>query len=139
MKILVTGGAGFIGSHIVDQYLQLGHEVIVIDNLSTGQRDNLNPQAIFHQLDITDAEAVAQVVDAEQPELINHHAAQINVRHSVEDPAFDAVTNIVGSINLIEQGLAAGATKIIYASSGGAVYGEPQYIPTDEDHPIKSR
>ncbi len=136
MKILVTGGAGFIGSHIVDQYLQLGHKVVVIDNLSTGQRDNLNPQATFHQVDITDAEAVAQVMEAEQPELINHHAAQINVRHSVEDPAFDAVTNIVGSINLIEQGLAAGVTKIIYASSGGAVYGEPEYIPTDEQHPI---
>jgi len=136
VKILVTGGAGFIGSHIVDQYLQLGHEVVVIDNLSTGQRDNLNPQATFHQVDITNAEAVAQVMEAEQPELINHHAAQINVRHSVEDPAFDAITNIVGSINLIEQGLAVGATKIIYASSGGAVYGEPQYIPTDEDHPI---
>ena len=137
MKIVVTGGAGFIASHIVDRYVQLGHQVAVIDNLTTGRRENLNSQATFYEVDITDAEAVAEVMAVEKPELINHHAAQMNVRRSVEEPVFDATTNILGSINLIEAGLAVGTRKIIYASSGGAVYGELEYMPADEGHPIR--
>lgn len=137
MKILVTGGAGFIASHIVDRYLELGHQVAVIDNLSTGRRENLDPRAAFYEVDITDAEAIAEVMHAEKPDIVNHHAAQMNVRRSVEEPAFDARTNILGSLNVIEGAVAVGARKIIYASSGGAVYGELVYIPADESHPVR--
>lgn len=137
MNIVVTGGAGFIASHIVDRYLQLGHQVAVIDNLSTGRRENVNPQATFYEVDIGDAGAVTKVMVAEKPELISHHAAQMNVRRSVQEPAFDAASNILGSINVIEAGLSAGVSKFVYASSGGAVYGELEYIPADESHPIR--
>lgn len=136
MRIVVSGGAGFIASHIVDQYIQLGHQVAIIDDLSTGQQENLNPEATFYEVDITDAGAVAEVMQTERPELINHHAAQMNVRRSVQEPVFDATTNILGSINVIEAALAVGTRKIVYASSGGAVYGELQYMPADESHPI---
>ncbi len=137
MKIVVTGGAGFIASHIVDRYVQLGHQVAIIDNLSTGRRENVNPQAAFYEVDITDAAAVAEVMAAEKPELINHHAAQMSVRRSGQEPAFDAATNILGGINVMEAVLAVGTSKIIYASSGGTVYGELEYIPADESHPIR--
>jgi len=121
MKILVTGGAGFIASHIVDRYLQLGHQVAVIDNLSTGRRENLNPAARFYEVDITDGDRVAEVFAAEQPQIVNHHAAQMDVRRSVDEPIFDAHTNVIGS----------------YASTGGAIYGELDYSPADEQHPIR--
>lgn len=139
MRILVTGGAGFIGSNIVDRYVAEGHEVAVVDNLATGRRENLNPAATFHEVDITDWEGVQEVFTQEKPEVLNHHAAQMDVRKGVEDPAFDAITNIVGSIYLLEAGLKNGLRKVIYASSGGACYGEPDVIPAPETatiHPI---
>src|SRR5262245_25890309 len=101
MKILVTGGAGFIGSHVVDLYLDHGHEVVVVDDLSTGRESNLNPRAKFYQLDIRNSR-LAEVFEAERPDVVNHHAAQMNVRRSVADPLFDADVNVLGSINLIE-------------------------------------
>ena len=97
MKVLVTGGAGFIGSHVVDAYLAAGHEVLVVDNLCTGKRENLNPKARFHELDILDPKT-AELIRAEGPDVLNHHAAQMDVRRSVADPLFDARTNILGTI-----------------------------------------
>ncbi len=137
MKILVTGGAGFIASHIVDRYLQLGHQVAVIDNLSTGRRENLNPAASFYEVDITDVDRVAEVFEAERPQIVNHHAAQMDVRRSVDEPIFDAHTNVIGSLNVIGSALQVGVEKIIYASTGGAIYGELDYSPADEEHPIR--
>ena len=137
MKILVTGGAGFIASHIVDRYLQLGHQVAIADNLYTGRRKNLNPAASFYEVDITDADAIAEVFAAERPQIVNHHAAQMDVRRSVDEPIFDAETNIIGSLNVIGSALQVGVEKIIYASTGGAIYGELEYSPADEQHPIR--
>jgi len=135
MKIAVTGGAGFIGSHVVDAYVQAGHQVLVIDNLASGKREHINPKARFYQVDIRD-EAVREVIGDERPDIINHHAAQIDVRRSVVDPRFDADTNILGSIRIAEAGIEFGVKKFIYISSGGAIYGEPEYLPCDEAHPI---
>jgi UDP-glucose 4-epimerase len=137
MRILVTGGAGFIGSHLVDRYLTEGHQVAVVDNLATGRRSNLNPDAAFHEVDITDLDALLEVAEQEQPQIINHHAAQMDVRRSVAEPQFDATTNIIGTINVIEAALAVQAAKVIFASSGGAIYGEPERIPADESHPLR--
>lgn len=136
MKILVTGGAGFIASHIVDAYIQAGHEVVVIDNLSTGRRENLNPHVRFYELDICDPK-VTEVVAEERPEVINHHAAQIDVRRSVADPAFDAEVNIIGSVRLFEAARLSGTRYIIFSSTGGAIYGEQDYFPADESHPLR--
>ena len=136
MRILVTGGAGFIGSHVVDAFLEAGHHVAVVDDLSTGRRANLNPAATFYQLDIRDP-ALADVFAAERPEIVSHHAAQIDVRRSVAEPVFDADVNVLGSLNLLEQCREHGVRKVLYASSGGAVYGEPDYLPCDEGHPIR--
>ncbi len=135
MKVLVTGGAGFIGSHVVDLYLEHGYQVVVVDDLSTGRERNLNPEAIFYKLDIRDAE-LARVFERERPDIVNHHAAQIDVRLSVADPLFDADVNVRGSLNLLENARKYGVQKFIYSSTGGAVYGEPAYLPCDEDHPI---
>jgi UDP-glucose 4-epimerase len=135
MKILVTGGAGFIGSHVVDLYIDHGHDVIVLDDLSTGHRSNLHPKARFFEMDIRSPEVVG-LLAREKPEVINHHAAQMDVRRSVEAPLFDADVNILGSLNLIEAAHAAGVRQFIYISTGGAVYGEPEYLPCDEDHPV---
>ncbi|MDT8306180.1 MAG: SDR family oxidoreductase [Anaerolineae bacterium] len=136
LKILVTGGAGFIGSHVVDTYITAGHDVVVVDNLSTGRRANLNPAATFYEVDIRDAD-LADVFAQEQPEVVNHHAAQASVPLSVSRPTFDAEVNILGSLNLLEQARHHGVQRLIYASTGGAVYGEPQYLPCDESHPIR--
>jgi UDP-glucose 4-epimerase len=136
MKIVVTGGAGFIGSHVVDAYLQAGHQVVVIDNLSSGKREHINPDAKFYKMDIR-AEEVREVIADERPDVINHHAAQIDVRRSVADPRFDADTNILGSIRMAEAAIEFGVKKFIYISSGGAVYGEPEYLPCDEAHPVR--
>lgn len=135
MKILVTGGAGFIGSHIVDAYIKLGHEVIVIDDLITGQKDNLNPKAKFYQADITDRQAIKKIFKTEKPEILNHHAAQMDVRKSVNDPVFDAKTNILGFLNLMEEGRNISLKKVIFASTGGAIYGDADIIPTPENYP----
>lgn len=137
MRILVTGGAGFIGSHIVDRYLELGHEVAVIDNLSTGRRENLNPAAQFYEVDLTEAAAVQAAVADFGPAVINHHAAQACVRISVSDPVYDANTNVLGMINLLEAAREGGIRRVIYSSTGGAIYGEPDYLPTDELHPLR--
>lgn len=135
MKILVTGGAGFIGSHVVARYLDLGHEVIVVDDLSTGRLSNLDPRATFYQMDIRDPQ-LREIFLREQPEMVNHHAAQMDVRRSVADPLFDAQVNVVGSLNLIECAKMFGVRRIVYISTGGAVFGEPEYLPCDENHPI---
>ena len=134
-KILVTGGAGFIGSHVVDLYLAKGYEVVVLDDLSTGRRSNLNPQAKFYQIDIRSSE-IRDVFAAEKPDYISHHAAQMDVRRSVAQPLFDADVNILGSINLIESAREFGVKHFVYISSGGAAYGEPERLPCDEEHPI---
>jgi len=136
MKILVTGGAGFIGSHVVDLYVEHGHEVVVVDNLSTGYAANLNPAARFYPLDIRNPQALAEVFAHERPAVVNHHAAQMNVRRSVSDPLFDAETNVLGSLNLIECAKRYAVEHFIYISTGGAVYGEPAYLPCDEAHPV---
>lgn len=135
MKVLVTGGAGFIGSHIVDSLIKQNHQVVVVDNLSTGSSENINPAATFCQVNICSPE-LERVFEKERPEIVNHQAAQTVIQKSVADPIFDAEQNILGSLNLILQCLHFGVKKIIYASSGGAVYGNPEYRPVDEDHPI---
>ena len=136
MKILVTGGAGFIGSHVVDAYLEAGHDVAVVDNLSSGSRANVNPAATFYETDLRSPE-LAEVLARERPEIVNHHAAQIDVRRSVADPLYDTSVNIVGSIALLEACRQAGVRKVVYSSTGGAMYGEPEYLPCDECHPIR--
>jgi UDP-glucose 4-epimerase len=135
VKILVTGGAGFIGSHVVNVFIENGHEVVIVDNLSTGRRSNLNPAATFYQVDIRSPQ-LAEIFEKEQPQVIDHHAAQMDVRRSVEDPLFDAEVNVLGSINLIELARVHNVERFIYISTGGAVYGEPEYLPCDEAHPI---
>ncbi len=136
MRSLVTGGAGFIGSHLVDSLVELGHEVLVIDNLSSGRRENVNPRAELKVLDICDEEAIFKSIHDFSPNYIHHYAAQIDARLSVKKPSYDARINIIGSINVIKAGVKAGAEKFIYISSGGAIYGEPLYCPVPEDHPI---
>ena len=135
MKILVTGGAGFIGSHVVNVFIENGHEVVVVDDLSTGRRSNLNPAATFYQVDIRSPQ-LAEIFEKERPQVIDHHAAQMDVRRSVEDPLFDADVNVLGSIKLIELARKHNVERFIYISTGGAVYGEPEYLPCDEAHPI---
>lgn len=135
MKILVTGGAGFIGSHVVDTFIANGHEVVVVDDLSTGRRSNLNPAATFYKVDIR-SEELKEVFERERPQVVDHHAAQMDVRRSVVDPLFDADVNVLGSIKLIELAREYGVQRFIYISTGGAVYGEPEYLPCDESHPI---
>jgi len=136
MKILVTGGAGFIASHITDAYINAGHEVHILDNLSTGLEINLNPKAKFINLDINSPE-IRELFKAEKYDFISHHAAQMNVRVSVGDPIFDATTNILGSLNLFEAAKDTGVKKITFASSGGTIYGEQDYFPADEEHPTR--
>ncbi|MCL5019160.1 MAG: NAD-dependent epimerase/dehydratase family protein [Patescibacteria group bacterium] len=136
MRALITGGAGFIGSNIVDIFIENGIDVAVLDDLSTGFIENLNSRARFYKVDIRDAAAVAEVFDAEKPDFVDHLAAQMDVRRSTIDPVFDAEVNIIGSLNIIINSLRVGVKKIIYASTGGAVYGEPEYLPADENHPV---
>lgn len=134
MRILVTGGAGFIASHIVDAYITGGHEAVIIDDLSTGRENFINPKAKFYKADIRNKEEIDEIVSKEKPEVLNHHAAQISVRESVADPVKDAQINIVGLLNLLEAGRKYGLKKVIFASSGGAVYGESGKYPTPEDY-----
>jgi UDP-glucose 4-epimerase len=134
--VLVTGGAGFIASHIVDAYATRGWRVSVIDDLSTGDRRNLDPRAELHVADLRDP-STADLIKSIGAEVISHHAAQVDVRKSVADPAFDAETNIVATLRLFESAIDAGAKRIIFASTGGAIYGEPQDGPQDELHPTQ--
>ena len=140
MKTLVTGGAGFIGSNLVDALIARGDEVAVIDDLSTGRRQNLD-QAISNggeliELDVRDAQAVSDAVERVGPEAIFHLAAQIDVRKSVVDPANDARVNVEGTINVLRAALEHGVRRVINTSTGGAIYGEGQIIPAPEDHPV---
>lgn len=134
MKILVTGGAGFIGSNVVDAYIGAGHDVVVVDNLSTGKRENLNPGARFHLADIR-SEEMRRIIGSERPDIINHHAAQMSVPASVEDPLYDADVNVKGFLNVLEASRVNGVRKVVFISSGGAVYGEAGEYPTTEAYP----
>jgi len=134
-KIIVTGGAGFIGSHIVDRYIELGHEVIAVDNLATGYAENVNPDARFYELDVRSTE-FAQLILSERPEVINHHAAQTKVQTSNEQPDYDADVNILGIINLLRSAAATKVRKVIFASSGGTVYGTCDRLPISETEPF---
>ncbi len=136
MKILVTGGAGFIGSNVVDGYIEAGHEVVVVDDLSSGRKENVNPQATFYEMDIRSGE-VDDLLKKEKPNILNHHAAQISVPASVEDPVLDADINIKGLLNLLENAVKYGVKKCIFISSGGAVYGEASEYPTTEEYAPK--
>jgi UDP-glucose 4-epimerase len=133
VKILLTGGAGFIGSNTADGYVEAGHEVLVIDDLSSGKKENVPPAARFVLCDIN-SETAAEAIRTFRPEVVNHHAAQINVRTSVADPMFDAQANILGTIRLLEASRQNGVRKFIFASSGGAGYGEQETFPADESH-----
>ena len=137
MKILVTGGAGFIGSHVVDAYIAAGHEVAVLDNLSTGREENVNPAAQLHRADVTDKARVQAVIGSFQPDVVNHHAAQAEVPKSVADPGFDALVNVVGGLNVLRAAIDSSVRKVIFSSTGGALYGEPDVVPADEDHPVR--
>ena len=130
-KILVTGGAGFIGSHLVDEFIMQNHQVIVVDDLSTGKKENLNPQAKFYQLKIQDRK-LSLIFKKEKPAIVCHLAAQMNVRRSIVDPIFDAQSNIIGSLNLLENCVKYKIKKFIFISSGGAIYGDGVKIPTLE-------
>jgi len=136
MHCLITGGAGFIGSHVADAFVEQGHTVHVLDDLSSGRRANVPEEASLHVCDIRSTEA-AELIREESFEVIVHHAAQMDVRASVEDPGFDAEVNIGGFLNLIEAGRKHGLQKVILASTGGAIYGEPEYVPQDTEHPLR--
>lgn len=135
MNILVTGGAGFIASHVADKYIELGHNVVIIDNLSSGKKENLNPKAIFYKMDIQDRN-VEEIFKKHRFDAVNHHAAQMDVRKSVEDPIFDARTNVIGLLNILQNSVKHGVKKIIFISSGGVVYGDPERLPPKETYPF---
>lgn len=135
MRVLVTGGAGFIGSHVVDAYVERGHDVTIVDDLSSGQPENLNPKADFIVADLREADTIDDL-RGRGFDLVNHHAAQIDVRVSVADPAADAEMNIIATLRLFGAMIEDGVRKIVFASSGGAAYGEPHYAPQDEQHPV---
>ena len=134
MKIMVTGGAGFIGSNVTDGYIEAGHQVLVVDDLSSGKKENVNPRADFFQIDIRSDE-MAQLIKKELPDIINHHAAQISVPASVKDPLLDADINIKGFLNILESAIKNQTKKIIFISSGGAIYGDASEYPTSEAYP----
>jgi UDP-glucose 4-epimerase len=136
VRILVTGGAGFICSHVADGYIAAGHDVAIIDDLSRGSRGNLNPKARFYRGDVQDAKFVNSVFETERPEVVNHHAAQMDVRRGVREPLFDASVNILGSLNLLQAAVAHACERVIYISTGGAAYGEPTRLPVLEGDPI---
>jgi UDP-glucose 4-epimerase len=138
MRILVTGGAGFIGSHTVDALVATAaHEVSIIDDLSAGMHDQINPSARFYQADIRDAGEVGRIVASERPEVMIHFAAQMDVRRSVADPAFDAQVNLVGFLNLMEAARQHGLRRVVFSSTGGAIYGDQDFFPADESHPCR--
>jgi UDP-glucose 4-epimerase len=136
LRILVTGGAGFIGSHVVDRFVELGHDVAVFDNLSSGKREFVNAKARLIVGDLIDPASVESCIADFKPDLVDHHAAQIDVRHSVDDPIFDARTNILGALALLQSCTRHGVKKFVYASTGGALYGEGRTLPATENHPV---
>jgi UDP-glucose 4-epimerase len=135
MKILVTGGAGFIGSNVADALIAAGHDVAIVDNLATGSLANVNSSARFYEADIIDHQRLEEILDAERPDVVSHHAAQVNIRVSVARPLFDTSVNVLGTVSVLEASALAGVKRFIFVSSGGAVYGEPLVIPTTEDTP----
>lgn len=135
MRILVTGGAGFIASQVSDRFLELGHQVSIVDNLATGKRGNLPSSAAFYEVDVRDPTLDAVFAEV-RPEVVCHHAAQLDVRRSVTDPIYDAQVNILGTLNLLECCRRHGTRKVIYAGTGGAMFGEADYLPVDETHPV---
>lgn len=135
MKIVVTGGAGFIASHIVDRYLELGHSVAVIDDLSTGFRKNVHRRARFYEIDIRDARRIGQIFKKENPDMVNHHAAIAEVVKSLRDPIPTLEVNVIGTVNVLCAGGECGIKKFIFSSTGGAIYGEPKKIPAHESTP----
>ncbi len=136
MRILVTGGAGFIGSNVADRFLDLGHEVGVFDDLSTGFREFVPAKAKFYEGDLADPAAIERCVADFRPDVVSHHAAQMDVRVSVTDPIRDARINVLGSIGLLQACTRHGVRKVVYASTGGALYGEGRQLPATEDHPV---
>ena len=136
MRALVTGGAGFIGSHLVDRLVADGHEVLVVDDLSTGRRDQVAAGCVFAELDITSPALLPLVTDF-RPEVVFHLAAQMDVRKSVADPLHDSRTNVLGTVNVVTAAVQAGVRKVVFASSGGTVYGEPDQLPVPEDAPLR--
>ena len=135
MKILLTGGAGFIASNIADAYLQDGHEIAIIDNFETGFRENIPAGAKLFEIDIRDADAVSRAFDEFRPDVVSHHAAQLDVRRSLAEPVYDAQINILGSLHVLQNAVRVGASRFIFASSGGAIYGDALQIPTPESAP----
>ncbi|MDE2837002.1 MAG: SDR family NAD(P)-dependent oxidoreductase [Chloroflexota bacterium] len=135
MNILVTGGAGFIGSHLVDRLVADGHRVAVVDVLATGTRANLNPQAALYEIDIR-SPALAAAFEAAQPVAVYHVAAHASVSESVRDPMHDAEVNVLGTLNVLQQCAAYGVGRVVFISTGGALYGEPEFLPPDEGHPV---
>jgi len=133
MKVLVTGGAGFIGSHLVDRLVLEGHEAIVVDNLATGKRRNINRAARFYKMDIQ-SWRLERVFRNERPNVVMHLAAQMDVRKSVEDPTFDAQVNVLGTLNVLQHAVKHGVRKVVFSSSGGAIYGEQETYPAPETH-----
>ncbi|MGH7640674.1 MAG: NAD-dependent epimerase/dehydratase family protein [Candidatus Dormibacteria bacterium] len=136
MRVLVTGGAGFIGSHLCDRLLREGHQVAVVDDLSSGRRQRLGPEVAFHRLDIR-SPWLGRVVEAERPEVIYHLAAQIDVRASVRDPLLDGEVNVLGTVRLLRAAVAASVRRVVFVSTGGAIYGDTQLVPTEESHPLR--
>jgi UDP-glucose 4-epimerase len=136
MKVLVTGGAGFIGSHVVDRLIMEGHEAVIVDNLVTGKRRNINRAARFYKMDIQ-SWRLERVFRNERPNVVMHLAAQMDVRKSVENPMFDAQVNVLGTLNVLQQAVKHGARKVIFSSSGGAIYGEQEIYPAPETHVTK--
>jgi UDP-glucose 4-epimerase len=136
MNILVTGGAGFIGSNVADAFIAEGHTVSIVDNLSSGKPQNVNPKAHFYQYDIQ-SPGVESIFEKEKIDVICHHAAQMDVRKSVADPKFDASVNILGMLNVMELGVKFKIKKVLFSSTGGAIYGEQDYFPADEQHPLR--
>jgi UDP-glucose 4-epimerase len=133
VRVLLTGGAGFIGSHVAEQLLAQGHEVAIIDDLSTGGRENLPSGARFYEADIRSG--CGWIFDEFEPEALSHHAAQIDVRRSVREPDFDADVDILGTLRLLQNRVRHNVRRVVFASSGGAIYGEPEESPAPEDHP----
>jgi UDP-glucose 4-epimerase len=135
MNILITGGAGFIGSYVGDAFIRERHKVLIVDNLSTGIEENIPKEADFVKCDIRERTILDKVFSDFKPHMVNHHAAQINVRQSVEDPVFDAEINVIGTLNLMELSVKHKVKRFIFASTGGAIYGEPKKLPADETTP----